>query len=212
MKLKEHRLSSPTATAFVVVMCVAGAAACTPDEIQGCVGETDRLLRIPESGQNCVNGETAISWNQQGPPGPPGPPGGGLVTVDEKPDEVSTASNFPVGLGGPSVTVTVPPSGLVQVFALADMRVDQSGLFAHAAVASPGMELRELEGSTSSMSFVRVLPQGQWMLFEGTPGEDRTFSLQYWVQPHVPESSSSSAAASGTGIYRNRKLWAVPVL
>jgi hypothetical protein len=41
-------------------------------------------LRVIDSG-SCGSGETALTWNQSGPPGPPGPPGGpALVAVITK--------------------------------------------------------------------------------------------------------------------------------
>jgi Collagen triple helix repeat (20 copies) len=56
----------------------------------------------------------------QGPTGPQGPAGsngaGAYVTATVA-GPLTTSSTTPVDLGGPSVTVTVPPSGLVELYA-----------------------------------------------------------------------------------------------
>ena len=45
--------------------------------INGCYDTATGALRVidSEGGGACRGGETALSWNQSGPPGPPGPPG-----------------------------------------------------------------------------------------------------------------------------------------
>jgi hypothetical protein len=66
--------------------------------IQACQNDTNGLLRVVTDATACRTGETALSWNvqgpqgEQGPPGPPGPPG-------------------PAGAGGPLASAHVLANG-----------------------------------------------------------------------------------------------------
>ena len=81
------------------------AAAQNSDVIQGCAGKTAGLLRFLEPGGSCRSGETALSWNVQGPTGPAGPAG----------------PQGPQGPAGPglSISAVVSPDGSFQVLNLA---------------------------------------------------------------------------------------------
>ncbi len=64
----------------VVVLAGAGVALAqevttSDDVIIGCYNRTTGLLRIVQSESECRTGESAISWNKQGPQGPQGPQG-----------------------------------------------------------------------------------------------------------------------------------------
>lgn len=62
-----------------VVIGLGGVAFATiPDSsgtIHACIGKSNGNLRAVEATADCRTNETAIGWNQEGPPGPPGPPG-----------------------------------------------------------------------------------------------------------------------------------------
>ncbi len=82
----------------VVGLLVAGIAfAAIPDQngvIHGCYTKQGGLLRVinTESGQHCFSWETALDWNQQGPPGPQGPagpPGPTAAFVEQGPGPIS---------------------------------------------------------------------------------------------------------------------------
>jgi len=59
-----------------LIVAVGGVAyAAIPDSegvIHGCFNKQNGNLRVVESGGACRSSESAIDWNQQGPPGPPG--------------------------------------------------------------------------------------------------------------------------------------------
>jgi hypothetical protein len=65
--------------AAIVVVAAGTAYATIPDGggvIHGCLAKDGSLTVIdPSAGDKCGKRETAISWNQTGPPGPPGPVG-----------------------------------------------------------------------------------------------------------------------------------------
>jgi hypothetical protein len=72
-------LRTGLAIAAVLVAVTGGVAYATipaaDGVIHGCYSNRDGKLRVvdTEAGQGCVDRETALDWNQQGPPGPPGP-------------------------------------------------------------------------------------------------------------------------------------------
>jgi hypothetical protein len=86
-----------------VVIGLGGVAFATiPDSggtIHGCYSKSNGNLRVVESASDCRNNETALPWNQQGPPGPPG---GGIVAKAR-----STAPVAPPG----SDSLPIPLSG-----------------------------------------------------------------------------------------------------
>ena len=73
------KIALPTAAALIAGGAVALAAIPSSDgTIHACYatgGSPTGALRIVDEGAECASGETAISWNQQGPVGPAGPTG-----------------------------------------------------------------------------------------------------------------------------------------
>jgi type VI secretion system secreted protein Hcp len=73
------KIAVPTAAALIAGGAVALAAIPSSDgTIHACYatgGTPPGALRIVDEGIQCASGETAISWNQQGPVGPAGPAG-----------------------------------------------------------------------------------------------------------------------------------------
>jgi hypothetical protein len=75
----------PWRTLVVAVALLAGAAGVAyataavtrtaATTIQACKNDTNGLLRVVSDASACRVGETAVSWNVQGPPGEPGPSG-----------------------------------------------------------------------------------------------------------------------------------------
>ena len=64
---------------FVLALCAGSAAAIAlagdgDDEIHACLNPAGQI-RIVDSIDECKKQETALTWNQQGPPGPQGEPG-----------------------------------------------------------------------------------------------------------------------------------------
>jgi hypothetical protein len=87
-RILRRRPSPATAVALAALIVALGgvAYATIPDSsgtIHGCSNKANGNLRVVES--NCRRDETAIAWNQRGPPGPPGEATGlrrfGQVTV-----------------------------------------------------------------------------------------------------------------------------------
>jgi hypothetical protein len=142
------------------------------------------------------------------------------VVFDEQTAEVSTQSDTYVDLGGPTVTVNVPSSGLIAVFARADVRgADGSNLvgpFEGNTPLTTNGPFAILENSIAT-SYQRLwtstAPSGieagtadtntaGWIVFEATPGS-HTYTLKYRSAPQ--------AAPGATAFFRNRKLWVVGV-
>jgi hypothetical protein len=126
--------------------------------------------------------------------------------------QVSTTSEDPVHLGGPQVTVKVPPGGLVAVFARVEMRraggnagdLARIHLFeptvfpnAPAIMAEPNAAFRASHTAPGVAAGAEIGTkqefEGGWLVFSVPPG-NRTFSLRYSTQ-------------SGTGIFKDRGLW-----
>jgi hypothetical protein len=82
-RITRARPSPSMVIAFIALLVAGGGAAfaAIPDsddgEIHGCYSTRNGDLRVidAEAGQTCGNRETALVWNQQGPPGTPGTPG-----------------------------------------------------------------------------------------------------------------------------------------
>ena len=126
-RILRHRPSGGTVFGLTaLVVAIGGVAfAAIPDTdgtIHGCYSNSTGSLRVVQSATGCRSNETALPWNQQGPPG-----GGGGASFGEATAEVSTQSDSYVDLGGPSVTINVPASGLVAVFARSEMKAEPAG-------------------------------------------------------------------------------------
>jgi hypothetical protein len=73
-KIAGYRPSASMAVALAALVVAAGgvAFATIPDSsgtIHGCYKNINGNLRVVESASSCRNDETALAWNQQGPPG-----------------------------------------------------------------------------------------------------------------------------------------------
>jgi hypothetical protein len=252
MKAIRYHPSKPAIMAAVAVVVAAGgvALAAIPDSsgvIHSCYRNGNGRLRVVESVTDCKKKETAISWNRrgprglpgpQGPQGPPGPIRGGGLVYDEAKAEVSTQSDAYVNLGGPSVTVDVPASGLVEVLVRADMKADTApgsslpgvGLvrvFASRGDPTPavlvGGNSPDFERSwtssgdsggsvdleESSISFGTTERfRAAWIALEA-PAGSTTFSLQYRSRGRPLEPNPQPI--DDTARFRNRKLWVLPI-
>ena len=222
--------SPATAMALAaLVVAVGGVAYATiPDSsgtIHGCFSNTNGILRVVESANDCRTSERAIEWNQEGPPGPPGRP---TTAFAEETAEVSTASRSFVDLGGPELNVTVPASGLVAAVARAET---------HGTHTPPGMPQASFLGGCVGL-FVDSQPylgadrsdssaelfcqQGNlvgdgvltyfknfvdWFTFEASPGP-HTFSLRYRARCLI---ASEGCPEDARGFFKNRKLWVTPI-
>ena len=101
------RLGMVAGTALVIALSAAGEAR-AQGVIIACVGAKG-TVRIVGAATACMKGETAISWNQAGPPGPPGapgpkgdpgPPGPGLSSLE-------SLQGLPCGTGAEAGTITL---------------------------------------------------------------------------------------------------------
>jgi len=123
--IRRHRPSPGTAFGAVALMVVLGgvAFAAIPDSngtIHACYSKSNGNLRAVESADRCRTNERAISWNQEGARGPPGGSSGRLIHQAEI-AEVSTSGSTGADLGGPAITVDVPPNALVAVYGAVDI-------------------------------------------------------------------------------------------
>ncbi len=124
---------------------------------------------------------------------------------------VSTTSNSPVDLGGPSVTVKVPKGGLVGIFAETYLQQVGGGPNAEARVhlfeaASAPNSPQIIGGSsaqptdhftapgTGNQSGVNGQLRGGWLVYSPGAGK-HTFSLRY------------SGSGGGTALFNNSKLY-----
>jgi hypothetical protein len=227
-RIARYRPSPSTAVALAALVLAAGgvAFATIPDSsgtIHGCYQTGNGNLRVVGSASDCRNGESALVWNQEGPQGatgptgPDGPPGGPTVRFDEQAGSVSTTSDTPVDLGGPSVTVNVGASGLVEVFGRADLETGRGNLAARvllseATDAEPPLRVLSMyqipgrkwttPGNDSGTS---LRHEAGWLVLEATPGI-RTFSMKYQRDCFNQPCTSGDVAT-----FSNRKLWIVPV-
>jgi hypothetical protein len=182
--------------------------------IHGCYNKSNGNLRVVESAGDCRKNETALPWNQQGPPGTPG---GAAVTFQEQASEVSTASGDFVDLGGPNVTVNVSSSGLIGIFSRAEMRGDGCQVISLfeitdfnppvtllASCANPSYVKK---WSTPTERFGTFEKEGAtWKWLEVTPGT-HTYSLRYQA---TAIDGTTPPAESDRAYFRNRKLWLQP--
>jgi hypothetical protein len=124
---------------------------------------------------------------------------------------VSTTSNTAVDLGGPSVTVKVPRSGLVAIFAETNLQVAGGGPNAEAQVrlfeptilpnapqiiggSSPQLQDHFTAPGPGNQSGVNGQLRGGWLVFSAGAGT-HTFSLRY------------SGAGGGTALFASPKLY-----
>ena len=122
---------------------------------------------------------------------------------------VSTTSNTPVDLGGPSVTVKVPKGGLVEIFAEANMQLAGGGPNALAQVhlfeptvlpagakilGSSSPTLDDRFTATGDGNGASGQLRGGWLVFSPGAGS-HTFRLAY------------SGAGGGTAIFAGTKLY-----
>ncbi len=131
------------------------------------------------------------------------------ATIGSVAATVSTTSTTEVDLGGPTVTVTVPPSGFVTVYSSADITVDGQQNNSHGGRTQvfEGNQLVALGGSAAGMSpgvFVHASSAGTTGtgIVETSPGV-HTFSLRY--------ARSTDSQWTGSAYFNNRKLVVKPV-
>jgi hypothetical protein len=135
-----------------------------------------------------------------------------LIKVDGEPGPLPTASIPATDLGGPSVTITVPETGLVAIYARGTGEIDGGGgnalaqihlyeptLFPNAPrimeFNSADPQLRISTPGTGNLDGTASLTRGGWIVFPANKGK-YTFSLFY------------SVAGGGTGTFTNTGLWA----
>lgn len=170
--------------------------------VSACVKNKGGAVRLVKKGGKCHKGEHHASWNKQGVTGPDGPRGGvgpqgaqgiqgpkgdtGPAGAASRSMRIAgplfTSSSSFTDLGGPSVTVNVGPSGLVEYWATATISTTGT---------SATVEIRDDTGSapqiTSTGGTDYTLPNsdGGTHFFNGGmsteyvgPGPD-TFKLEY---------------------------------
>ncbi|MGH2952669.1 MAG: hypothetical protein ACRDK9_01430 [Solirubrobacterales bacterium] len=135
-----------------------------------------------------------------------------LIKVDGEAGPLPTASIPATDLGGPSVTVNVPHTGLVAIYARGTGEIDGGGENARAQVHlfeprllpnaprvlefdSPDPQLRISTPGVGMVDGTPNLARGGWIVFPADKGR-YTFSLFY------------SVAGGGTGTFTNTGLWA----
>lgn len=135
-----------------------------------------------------------------------------LIRVDGEAGPLSTTSGPAVELGGPSVTVQVPETGLVAVYARGtgqivggnNNAVAQVHLFEPTLLpgaprvlefTEPDAQLRITTPGPGEVDGTPTLTRGGWIVFPADKGT-YTFSLQY------------SSAGGGSAIFSNTGLWA----
>ena len=208
--------------------------------IHGCYQKKKGNLRLVPAGKRCSKGEKAIAFNQQGRQGPPGTsgtpgtpgtrgtpgvPGAGIPFTLGEVDALDSGPSITSGdlaHPGPQVTVTVPVSGLVEVYAQADMsssmvqgvidlyedgspvpawtgacyfiatRTEDPTSRTHAS--APGVCGGTTLGAAATSSLEGA---GAPVVITSTPGT-HTFKLQYRI------------SGAGNAAFANRKLWVAP--
>src|SRR5919108_323143 len=215
-RILRHRPSPATAIALAaLIIAIGGVAYATiPDSegvIHGCFNKQSGNLRVVESSSECRTNESAIDWNQQGPPGPPGITQGKLFR-DVETAEVSTSSSEPVNLGGPSVTVEVPDGALVGILASTELKACPDGspvarVIEPTDFPGPGLTPRIGDAHSFDWETHYFTPSSQFsgprrdisgfaVVYPATPGI-RTYTLKYL------KGGGGSCPVS----FRNRNLW-----
>lgn len=140
------------------------------------------------------------------------PPKLDLIKVDGEAGPLPTASVPATDLGGPSVTVNVPETGLVAIYARGTGEIDGGGQNARAQIhlfeptlfagaprimefSSSDPQLRISTPGTGDIDGAASLARGGWIVFPADKGK-YTFSLFY------------SVAGGGTATFQNTGLWA----
>ena len=140
------------------------------------------------------------------------PPKLDLIKVDGEAGPLPTASVPAIDLGGPSVTVNVPQTGLVALYARGTGQINGGGQDATAQMhlfeptLFPGAprilefdsaqpQLRISTPGTGDPDGASNLARGGWIVFPADAGK-YTFSLRY------------SVAGGGTGTFTNTGIWA----
>jgi hypothetical protein len=140
------------------------------------------------------------------------PPKLDLIKVDGEAGPLPTASVPAIDLGGPSVTVNVPQTGLVAIYARGTGQINGGGGDARAQIhlfeptLLPGAprvmefdsgqpELRISTPGTGDVDGTPNLARGGWIVFPADAGK-YTFSLYY------------SVAGGGTATFSNTGIWA----
>ena len=140
------------------------------------------------------------------------PPKLDLIKVDGEAGPLPTASIPATDLGGPSVTIHVPETGLVAIYARGTGEIDGGGNNALAQIhlfeptlfpSAPRImefdssepELRISTPGTGNLDGTPSLTRGGWIVFPADKGT-YTFSLFY------------SVAGGGTANFTNTGLWA----
>jgi hypothetical protein len=135
-----------------------------------------------------------------------------LIKVDGEVGPLPTASVPATDLGGPSVTIRVPQTGLVAIYARGTGEIDGGGNNALAQIhlfeptlfpnapriiefESANPELRISTPGTGNLDGTASLTRGGWIVFPAEEGT-YTFSLFY------------SVAGGGTANFQNTGLWA----
>jgi len=135
-----------------------------------------------------------------------------LIKVDGEAGPQVTTSGPPVDLGGPSVRVVVPQTGLVAIYARATGQINGGGPDGRAQVhlyepqllpgaprvlefAAPEPQLRITTPGPGEVDGTPSLTRGGWIVFPADKGT-YTFSLRY------------SQAGGGTATFQNTGLWA----
>lgn len=135
-----------------------------------------------------------------------------LIKVDGETGPLVTTSAPPVDLGGPSVTVNVPETGLVAIYARATGQINGGGNNAVAQVHlfepnllplgprvlefdTAASQLRITAPGTGDVDGTPTLTRGGWLVFPADRGT-YTFSLRY------------SQSGGGTATFQNTGLWA----
>lgn len=140
------------------------------------------------------------------------PPKLDLIKVDGEVGPLPTASVPAQDLGGPSVTINVPETGLVAIYARGTGQINGGGqnalsqihlyeptLFPNAPrimeFDSAQPQLRISTPGTGNLDGTASLTRGGWIVFPANKGK-YTFSLYY------------SVAGGGTATFQNTGLWA----
>ena len=135
-----------------------------------------------------------------------------LIKVDGEAGPLPTASVPAADLGGPSVTIHVPETGLVAIYARGTGEIDGGGNDAVAQIHlfeptllpgaprilefnSPEPQLRISTPGTGNVDGTPSLARGGWIVFPAEEGT-YTFSLYY------------SVAGGGTANFQNTGIWA----
>jgi hypothetical protein len=201
-----------------IVIGLGGVAFATiPDSsgtIHGCYNQSGNL-RVVESANDCRKNETPLAWNQQGPPGPPGTSN---TAFAEETSEVSTTSFGFTDLGGPTVTVNVPPSGLIEVLARVELKGNGCMYVNLFDIAETESTLDLVSGCVTTSYFnlwsTPVTNIGSphrwnrsWTVVETSPGP-HTYALRYRA---TNTGGNEPPSATDAAFFRNRKLWIRPV-